>query len=1288
MSKQRSLAVFAIAVIVVLATSVPAVGQAVYGSIIGTVTDPQGAAVPNAKITVTNVRKGTTDTATTNDSGNFSVTHLIPDTYNVQVEAQGFKTVQQKDIQVSADAAARVDSQFQLGSTTETVEVTSEAPQLKTDRADVATTFNERYVENLPVLGRNFTTFELLSPGTQKLTGWSHASTENPQGSQQIFVNGQHFSGTGYELDGTDNQDPILGIIVINPNLDAITETKIALQNYDAEFGKAVAGIVTVQTKSGSNSLHGSAFWFRRTDATEARDPFTQFAPNPVTGRLIPEDRWNQFGGSIGGPIIKDKLFFFADYQGTRQASGITNLLTVPTAKVIQSCTGNGDGSGFCQLDQYVPFIGNGKPGDDSTFLYDPTTGDQLTGTGRSKFCGPLGCALQPNWIPYTADPSAPGNRIPAVVRTILAKFPAPTDPNAVTNNFVSSGSGPYHANGMDTRIDYAKSATLSIFGRFSLQRFNLSGTGALGDLGGVGNGLGGLSGSAVTHNYSLAAGFDKTFSSTLLTDFRFGWFKYNPTTHKPDEGTTPAKDFGIPNVNFGDVFTSGLPSFENVGPWSNFGDGLNVGRCNCPLIESEQQVQFVNNWTKVLGNHQWKFGADIRYAMNLRVPSDADRAGDFKFDAGPTSNNGVGGSGFGSFLLGDVHNMNRFVGRSLDAAERQKRWFFYGQDSWRITPKLTFNYGLRYEIYFPESVNAKGNGGFANPVEGIIRVGGYGPYGLNGNVDNNYKNFAPRIGIAYQLTPKTVVRMGYGRSFDMGVFGSNFGHTVTQNLPVLVNQSVSASNNLANNGFKIGVNDNFFPAFNLTQGPPVYTFPDIPSDGVLPLGGPPVCTDLAGALIPCAPLVVTNGVPNEIVLSPGNNVAPRMRPTKQTLPTLDAWNITIQRQITNTLSASIGYVGNKGTHVFAGNGPAYDANQAPYGPGKAVVVGTDSLGNAAPVGTSCASLKAAGGSCTASFNANVPTDQRRPFYNAFTYTNFVDPNTGLPMVCCNSGAVMGNYFGNSADSHYNALQVVVEKRFSQGLQFQSNYTWSHAYNYTNDNNFAYVGNRKGSYGRDDFNRNHVFIFNATYQLPFGKGKTFGGNAGRALDYIIGGWQITNTTNWSSGLPFSVFAGNCGVTQDVGPCVPDKNGTFNVGAGSFDPVAHTVRYFTPVAPLAYDLSSLNVGDDTCSQSRPTSGPFSLPACGTQGNTQRNSFTGPRHFADDMAVMKNFRVSEGVTGQFRMDAFNVFNHPIYAFSENNNGGGKCIDCGGTNGLITDIENGTTMRQLQFGLRFTF
>src|SRR5213079_2568035 len=234
---------------------------------------------------------------------------LIPDTYNVRAEAAGFKAFEVKNIPVSADAAARVDGQFQVGGTTETVEVTSEAPQLKTDRADVAIEFNQRYVEDLPVLNRNFTSFELAAPGTQKLVGWSHAATENPQGGQQIFVNGQHFSGTGFELDGTDNQDPILGIIVVNPNLDAIQESKITLQNYDAEFGKAVAGVVTVQTKSGSNQFHGSGFFDWRGYGQQARDPFT----NPP-GVPLPKASFKQFGGGVGGPIWKDKLFFFGDY--------------------------------------------------------------------------------------------------------------------------------------------------------------------------------------------------------------------------------------------------------------------------------------------------------------------------------------------------------------------------------------------------------------------------------------------------------------------------------------------------------------------------------------------------------------------------------------------------------------------------------------------------------------------------------------------------------------------------------------------------------------------------------------------------------------------------------------------------------------------------------------------------------------------------------------------------------------------------------------------------------------
>jgi Carboxypeptidase regulatory-like domain/TonB dependent receptor len=1205
--------------------------QAVYGSIFGTITDPSGAAVAGAKVTVTSTTKGTTVEATTNSDGNYSVTHLIPDTYEVRAEGAGFKAFEQKNIPVSADAAARVDGQFQVGGSTETVEVTAETPQLKTDRADVATTFNDKYVQDVPILNRNFTNLQLMAPGSQKAL-WGHAATENPQGSIQIFTQGQHFSGTAFELDGTDNQDPILGIIVVNPNLDAVTEAKVALQNYDAEFGKAVASVVTAQTKSGSNDIHGSAFLFRRSDAQQARDPFTQFAPDPVTGRFIPPGRWSQFGGTLGGPIVKDKLFFFGDYQGTRQTSGVSGKFTVPTSRAALSCNPATNPTsatpGFCDLSQYLTagVAGGGQ-------AYDPTTGNLATGAGRTPFAN--------NQIPIGMISPAAGN--------IIGAFPAPQSAD-VLNNFIGSGSGPFSQNSFDTRLDYVESPTLNIFGRFSLDYFSLSGKGLLGAVGGPGNGLLGLAGSSITHNYSLATGFTKTISTSLLTDFRFGWFKYNPQTAKPDAGD-PMTTFGIPGANTSDPKTAGLGAFflgadpisgqgcsPNSGGQgcviSSFGDGLGVARCNCPLTESEQQIQFVNNWTKMKGNHQIKFGADIRYAMNLRIPSDNNRTGEYNFSPEGTSNGGTGGLDLATFLLGDVTSFARYVNNptltaASDAAERQKRWFFYGQDTWRVTSKLTLNYGLRWEIYFPESVNATGNGGFANIVDnggaGGIRVAGVGPYGLNGNVGNKLDAFAPRVGIAYQLTPKTVVRLGYGRSYDIGVFGSNFGHTVTQNLPVLLKQNYDASS------FTPGDSANLVQLFNLDLGPsggptgpfidPATAFPPIPANGFIPL-----TAELSGTHI---------------------------RPPNQVLPTVDSWNATVQRQITNTISAEVAYVGSKGTHGFAGDNPNYDVNPVAAGPGTDLVVADPSN---------------PGHNKYAGFTPNIPQNQRRPLFPTIPFD-------------------LGNYYGNDASSTYNAFEVKVEKRFASGLQFLSHYTYSHADNF--DGTY-YAISHTISHGPVDFNRKNVFVFNTVYELPFGKGKKYMGNASRGVDYIVGGWQVANTTNWSSGLPWTPSFGECGNEQDANVCRPDlASGSFKTGAGSLDKTSHTVTFFTPLAPMAYpNADTLPLGTDACSLPRPSSGPFVTPACGAIGNLGRNSYWGPSGFYSDMSAVKKFRITERLSGQFRVDAFNVFNHPVYAFS-GQNGANGCIDCqGGNNGKITDLEGGTTMRQLQFAVRFDF
>jgi hypothetical protein len=210
------------------------------------------------------------------------------------------------------------------------------------------------------------------------------------------------------------------------------------------------------------------------------------------------------------------------------------------------------------------------------------------------------------------------------------------------------------------------------------------------------------------------------------------------------------------------------------------------------------------------------------------------------------------------------------------------------------------------------------------------------------------------------------------------------------------------------------------------------------------------------------------------------------------------------------------------------------------------------------------------------------------------------------------------------------------------------------------------------------------------YELPFGKGKAYLGNVSKGMDYLVGGWQVSNTTNWSSGLPWTPSFGECGNEQDAGVCRPDKvSGSFHTGLGNLDPIKHTITFFTPLAPMAYpNPDTLTIGTDACSLARPTSGPFSTPACGALGNIGRNTFHGPAGFYSDLSAVKKFRITEKFTAQFRADAFNVFNHPVYAFSANNGANG-CIDCqGGNNGKITGLEGGTTMRQLQFAIRFDF
>jgi len=685
--------------------------------------------------------------------------------------------------------------------------------------------------------------------------------------------------------------------------------------------------------------------------------------------------------------------------------------------------------------------------------------------------------------------------------------------------------------------------------------------------------------------------------------------------------GTTPATDAGIPGLNLGDQFTTGMPFFlaytgTSAGSDNSkdlrLGYSLGANQCNCPLLESEHQYQFVNNWTKIHGNHTFKFGADIRYAYNLRVPSDKHRAGEVTFDGKQTQ--GLipdpakpgqfltdGGSGVASFLLGNASLFERYVSVSTTASETQPRFFFFGQDTWRLNNKLTVNLGLRWEIYRPESVVGTGQGGWVDPATGEVRIAGQNGVDLRGNTSTSFTHFAPRLGLAYQWDPKTVVRLGYGRSFDIGVFGFIFGHAVTQNVPVLASQQTNTSNG-----------QDFNTAFFLSTGPVALN----PATA-LTTGN---CNSITDPTLTKTQCLGPNGRP---LLPDGINAF--VRPFNNRLPTVDAWNATVQRQVTPTISATISYVGNKGTHTIGG-GPDYPFNKprlAGYDP---------TLSGAA---------------------ADLNQKLRRPFYSQFGWTQDF------------------RYFGNDFNNKYNALQLVLEKRFASGLSFNANYTFQHAV--ADDDGGTAGFDKSVNYGPNSNYRDHVFIFTQVYQLPFGTGKRFGSNVGRLGDLLIGGWELNGTANFSSGLPFTPGLSTCHPSSDTGPCRPDVAGTIKAGRRSGD----------PNVPGYWFQTTNGVALDAAGKS---SGSWAQPGVDTFGNVGRNSMRGPRFFDSDLALFKNFTITERAKAQFQFQFYNIFNHVNLGNPDG------CVDClsngVNTGGKITGIAANSQLRSLTYGFKLSF
>jgi hypothetical protein len=1123
----RNLGYCAVQLALLLSVSATANAQQVFGSIFGTVTDSTGSAVADAAITVTDVNKGTAFKVTTDSSGNYNKGQLIPDMYTVTIEAKGFDKVASNPIEVHVDQAARFDAKLTVGNVTTQVEVTAAAPLLESDRSDVAQTFSSTEINDLPNIGRNLQSMELLDPGTAKI-GWQHASDENPQGSIQMIVNGQLFDSMGYELDGTTNQDPILGIIVINPTFDSISEVKQANQNFDAEFAYVGGGIASYSTKSGTNATHGDAFEYLQLNTPG----FTTFAANPFAGIPAAPYRQNQFGGSVGGHIKKDKLFYFADVQLNRQSEGGSLVTSVPTA---QNRTGN--------FSDWLAFNSNYA-------IFDPNSGNPATGVGRTPF---------PN-------NTIPTSQISSQAKNIMAYWPLPNFQQIAgapfVNNYAVNGAVAITGNQFDTREDYYLDQKDTIFGRYSFAGFTQVAPGAFG-LEAGGPNFGHYAGNSQARNQSLALGWTRTISPTTINEFRFGFMRYHVFDVPNGYGTTPAQDAGIPGLNLDKTYTSGLPYFNIPSPDDAYqlGYALGVNQCNCPLTQTERQYQFVDNFSKIVGKHNLKFGADLRYAQNLRVPSDSHRAGELTFNGGVTGNvpavgqNETPGIGLATFLLGDVTNFNRYVSTSTNAQESQKRLFWYGQDEWRATAKLTVNLGLRWEMTFPESVNAAGNGATLNLNNGLMYVFGVGGVSSHGIQTMNWSHFAPRVGIAYQINPKTVVRAGYGWSYDLGVFGSNFGHNVTQNPPVLSNQSIQPPNG-------------FTDVFTLAQGPSTLAPVTVSSNGTFPLPA---------------------------------DVNPKFRPATVTLPTVYQYNAAIQHQLTNKIAITGAYVGNSNRHGFMGTSNTINPNEAIFVPGVS--------------------------------NTNLD----RPYYSKFGWTNDL------------------SYYCDCSNEHYNSFQGSVLVRAWGGWTLQGSYTyqrqWGDGWGY--DSNYYFLYDRAAGQGYSNTLPRSQVTLSQIYEIPFGRGKKFGANISKPLDYIAGGWTITGISTIYSGFGFSPTLENYG--SQGGQPNQGPNNRPNIGSGN------------PYSGAQGNRNQWFVGG--------IGSAFLIPAANTFGNYPINTLFGPGFYQQDLTVAKTFRLSERFSFLLRTDAANAFNHTNLGTP---NGDVQSPNAGQTTGLA----GGGTMRTLQF------
>jgi hypothetical protein len=927
--------------------------QAVNATLLGSVTDVTGAVVQNAKVTVTEATTNVSRVTNTNESGNYTVPNLPPGTYNVTVEVTGFKKETRRDIVVQVDTTTRADLQLTPGSITETVEVTGAPPILQTDTANTGTKMDQVQTASLPLISsnRNFQSLLNMVPGVAPVQE-QHSQFFNAGSSLQTEVNGQMREGNNFMIEGTDDNERTGLLQIYIPPIEAIQTVDISLTDHDPEMGRATGAVVNVVLKSGTNDFHGGVYEFLQNSDFDARSFF-----NASVGHLA----YNYVGGNTGGPIKKNKIFFFGDFLDVLDHEANTNLVTIIP-------------------DQWH----GGNLSTSSQIIYDPATGNPLDGTGRTPFPGNI----------------IPANRINPISAAILNLFPSTNEAyniTSVANNYFALLPYTKTTPSFDVKIDDNITEKDRLTGRLSWSRPTVFQAPLFGYIGGDGPG-GAFMGTGIQKTYSGGLNYDHIFSPTLLTEARVGVSYYNNIAQNTDYGQNDTTAIGIPGVNI-NPFTTGFVSLS-------LGDGISSPMtgyaAGLPWARSEANVDIVNTWTKTFRNHTLKFGFDLkRIRDNLLQDQTYGPRGIYDFGNEQTANctptsigsNGLANSctsatklGVGDDVAAYLLDVPYQLGRDINTyfpGLRAWEFFAFAGDRWQVSPKLTVDLGLRWEFYPPATPPFPNEFSNYDQNNNTLVVSGIGGNPENLGMVTRYKLWAPRLGIAYRLDEKTVIRSGFGISYNP--FSDN---NYAYNYPVRANN------------FYTNVGDGYAAA-------------------LLPSGQP--ATFQQGFPLPVPVAVPSNGIidagANSTLLSQSEFI---INPTFKN-PSVITWNIAVQRTLPMKLTLDLAYVGLKGVDTV------YNWNL--NNPTSVIGGGTASEPLDQLFGkTASATVYWAGASST--YNAlQVKLDRRSATFNlttSFSYQKAMDfqqDDDGAPLWLINFPR---NYARADFDRHFTYVQSYV----------------------------------------------------------------------------------------------------------------------------------------------------------------------------------------------------------------------------------------------------------------------